>query len=73
MPTPELCIYTISLLNDGKYRLARSTKSGDVSRFLSLGRLDLQNYFTEKPEGTLANVWKDLDQDGIVEFSVLEG
>ena len=74
MPISEALTFNISLMNNGNYRVTRSTTARDVSAPIILRRPDLENYFKGSVlvRGTLPDVWKDLDQVGIVEFSVVD-
>jgi hypothetical protein len=70
----ELYLYSIALLRRGRYRVVRSTRSGDVLTHVGMDRMQLADYFRKGMvvSGTLEDVWKELDRAGIVEFSVME-
>ena len=70
----ELYLYSIALLRSGRYRVVRSTRSGDVLTHAGMDEKQLAEYFRKGTvvSGTLEDVWKKLDRVGVVEFSVME-
>jgi hypothetical protein len=71
---PGVHIFNISLTKNGNCRVTRFTAAGDVTPPVVLRRPDLERYFQGSVlvRGTLSDVWEDLDQVGIVEFSVID-
>ena len=70
----ELYLYSIASLRGGRYRVVRSTRSGDVLTHAGMDQKQLAEYFRNGTviSGTLEEVWKKLDCAGNVEFSVME-
>ena len=69
---PELWLCLISAIG-GKYRVVRSTKSWDVTSSLSMDRSELEAFVRDSKivNGNPADVLKELDRAGVVEFSAM--
>lgn len=64
--------YMVTAVEDGRYKLTRSTGAGHFTCPVFFGRIDLELFFKNEPQSKMDVIWEILDRKGVVEFSVLE-
>ena len=72
LPMPRPYYDCISLMPDGKYKIVRTTSSGDVSAPLISDRIDLEQYLRDGAVvgSTPEEVLRELDKAGYVETTL---